>query len=152
MMQEILIDFEVFKALTAKRIDERHTYNDVIRELLGLDSLVEQPDPTESLLGSSDCGPVNDPFILAGSFLEKTTGFSARGIFLPNGTNLKATFKQQQYTATIHKGQWVDVNGMSHSSPSAAAKAITGSNVNGLRFWHVKRPTDTEWRRLDLLR
>lgn len=151
-MQEILIDFEVFKALTAKRVDERHTYNDVIRELLGLDSLLEKPDATDALLGTDyDCRPVTNPLIPSGSLLEKTTGFSARGIFLPNGTMLRATYKQQQYTAAIERGKWLNIDGKSHSSPSAAAKAITGSNINGLRFWHVKRPNDSFWRRLDLL-
>jgi Protein of unknown function (DUF2924) len=151
-MQEILIDFEVFKALTAKRIDECHTYNDVIRDLLGLDSLLEKPDPVEALLGvGGDCGPVLNPLIPAGSLLERATGFSARGILLPNGTMLRAVYKQQQYTATIERGKWLDVNGKAYPSPSAAAKAVTGSNVNGLRFWHVKRPNDLEWRRLDLL-
>lgn len=148
-MQEILIDFEVFKALTAKRSHEHHTYNDVIRELLKLDSIICEPDPIEGLLDNS--GPVRGRALGVGNILNGHTGFSARGIFLPNGTKIKAIYKQKQYTATIDSGNWVDTLGKFHSSPSAAAKAITGSNVNGLRFWHVKRPTDTDWRRLDLL-
>jgi hypothetical protein len=123
----------------------------VIRELLDLDSLIEKPDPTEVLLGGSGSGTVRNPHIGVGSLLEGTTGFSARGIFLPNGTVLRATYKQKEFRSTIERGKWVDVDGNPHSSPSAAAKHITGTNVNGLRFWHVKRPTDAEWRRLELL-
>jgi hypothetical protein len=149
-MQEILIDFEVFKALTAKRLNERHSYNDVIRELLNLDSLLEPADAIEGLFDES--GPVKNIAFGVGSLLNGSTGFSARGIFLPNGTAIKATYKQQQYTANVEGGQWIDANGLPHSSPSAAAKSVTGSNVNGLRFWQVKRPTDTDWHRLDLLK
>jgi hypothetical protein len=150
-VQDVLIDFEVFKALTAKRLNERHTYNDVIRELLGLDSLMEQQEAIEGLF--DDSGPVTShPAGIGGGLIDWSTGFSARGIFLPNGTAIKATYKQRQYTATIETGRWIDAEGNAHKSPSAAAKAVTGSNVNGLRFWQVKRPTDTEWYRLDLLK
>jgi hypothetical protein len=147
-MQEIMIDFEVFKALTARRVDERHTYNDVIRDLLNLDSLLEPSDAVDWILeGESDPG---HRFVSLAS-IGAPKGFSARGIYLPNGTRLKATYKQSQYMASIDGGCWIDADGKSHKSPSAAAKSITGSNVNGLRFWHAKRPTDTEWRRLDML-
>ena len=150
-MLEILIDFEVFKALTAKRLTEHHTYNDVIRDLLGLDSLTEEPELIESII--DDSGPVkNQPSGIGGGLIDWSTGFSARGIFLPNGTAIKATYKQRQYIGKIEKGEWIDADGKSHSSPSAAAKSVTGSNVNGLRFWQVKRPIDTEWYRLDLLK
>lgn len=152
MLVQLEIDFEVFKALTARRLNERHTYNDIIRELLGLDSLIESPDPVEGLF--DDSGPVTPRPVTFASLVGSRgpTGFSARGIFLPNGTLIKAIYKQQIYTAKIDGGCWVDAQGVSHKSPSAAAKNVTGSNVNGLRFWRVKRPDDAEWRRLDLLK
>jgi hypothetical protein len=146
-MPEILIDFEVFKALTVKRLNERHSYNDVIRDLLGLDSLMEEPDASEVLFEGASI-----PSGIGAGLIDRSTGFSARGIFLPNGTAMRAIYKQQQYTGKIERGQWIDADGRPHSSPSAAAKSVTGSNVNGLRFWQVKRPTDTEWSRLDLLK
>ena len=146
-MQDILIDFEVFKALTALRLHERHSYNDVIRELLGLDSLIEAPDAIEALI--DDSGPVKTGF---DDLLGGASGFSARGIFLTNGTLLRATYKGQLHTAKIEGGNWVSSQGKPQSSPSAAAKSITGSNVNGLRFWHARRPSDASWYRLDLLK
>ena len=149
-MQQIEIDFEVFKALTARRLNPDHSNNDVIRDLLGLDSLIEPPDPIEILCDNS--GTVYDTKFGTGSLLGGATGFSARGIFLPNGSVLKATYKQQQHIARIESGRWIDADGKSHSSPSAAAKHITHSSVNGLRFWSVKRPKDPDWRRLDLLK
>ena len=149
-MQEIFIDFEVFKALTAKRLNERHSYNDVIRDLLGLDSLLDEPEPIEAL--HDDSGPVRDSRYGAGSLIGGSLGFSARGIFLPNGTLLRATYKGRLYNGKIDSGNWIDEDGNSQPSPSAAAKSITGSNVNGLRFWHARRPSDSSWYRLDILR
>lgn len=149
-MQQISIDFEVFKALTARRVHEQHSYNDVVRELLGLDSFVEPPEAIEGLIDNS--GPVRDGRFGRGSLLDGALGFSARGIFLPNGTLLKATYKGRHYAAKIEHGNWLDPDGQSQSSPSAAAKSITGSNVNGLRFWQARRPDDQSWFRLDLLR
>lgn len=147
-MQEILIDFDVFKALTARRINENHSYNDVIRELLGLDSVVEPMSASEVLLeGVSD--PFSKPLSLT---IFAPAGFSHRDLFLPNGTALKAIYKQKLYTAKIVDGKWVNASGNTHASPSAAANEVTGTNVNGLRFWSAKRPSDTDWYRLDLLK
>lgn len=135
------IDFEVFKALTARRESENHTYNDVLRELLQLDSLhetvIEQPlqAAAEALIR---------PFV--------TGGFYSRGVNLPDGTLLRARYKQTEYTARIDGEKWIDSQGREHSSASAAAAAITGTNVNGLRFWEARRPSDSGWRRLELLR
>lgn len=145
-MQQISIDFEVFKALTAQRVSEEHSYNDVLRDLLGLDSIIEPEaasDFQESIEQSSN--------ILA-KISNPDKGFSSRGIFLPNGTMLRATYKQQQYGAEIKNGRWINGNGKVHTSPSSAASDVTETNVNGLRFWQAKRPTDTEWCRLDLLK
>jgi hypothetical protein len=75
-------------------------------------------------------------------------GFYSRGLWLPNGTRLRARYKQRLFEARIADGKWVDTVGNEHTSPSAAAAAITSTNVNGLHFWEAKRPTDHGWRRL----
>jgi hypothetical protein len=139
---QIDVDFEVFKALTALRNNENHSYNDVIREVLGLDSIVEP----ESHLS---------PFSAAADALARPfgfQGFSSRGIHLPDGTLLRARYKNREFRARIEQGSWIDADGRQHMSPSAAAAAITGTNVNGLRFWEAQRPSDTNWQRLELLR
>ena len=137
-MQSIEIDFEVFKALTALRRSESHTYNQVIRDLLDLGT--SHPAAFSGLEGM-------------GEAIEKTMlgGFESRGLFLPNGTQLRATHKGKGYSASIRGGQWVAENGQKFTSPSAAASAITQNNVNGWRFWQAKRPSDSEWRNLDAL-
>jgi len=138
----IEVDFDVFKELTARRDHEGHTYNDVLREMLGLDSIQEPEAPESPLQAAGDA--LSRPFHFK--------GFFSRGLHLPGGTLLRARYKQREYRAHIEGECWVDENGREHTSPSAAAAAITGTNVNGLRFWEAKRPNDTAWRRLELLR
>lgn len=128
------IDFEVFKALTALRTSETHTYNQVIRELLGLSSIVEAP---------TSSAPVPEQ--------DDKRSFHSRDLTLPHGTQLRAVYKGHTYWAKIEDGRWIDLTGIEHNSPSAAAKDITRNNVNGLRFWQAKRPGDDEWASLELL-
>lgn len=129
---QIDIDFEVFKALTALRTHEGHTYNEVLRELLGLKA--------EGHAAQTDVKPD----------IGKRS-FESRDLSLPHGTLLRATYKGGAYTARIDDGRWIDENGIEHGSPSAAARYITGNNVNGLRFWQGKRPSDNGWLNLDVL-
>lgn len=138
-MLQIDIDFDVFKALTAMRESENHTYNDVIRGLLGLPESMSRRMSREWTVNIEDFGRA------------KWNGFISRDLFLPNGTELRANYKGNQFTASIQRNKWIDSNGAEHDSPSAAASAITGTNVNGLRFWEAKRPSDSEWRKLDAL-
>lgn len=138
---QIDIDFDVYKALTARRESERHSFNDVLRTLLELDS-IREPE-------------VESPLQAAGDALSRplgSVGFYSRGIQLPDGTLLRARYKQREFRAEIRGGKWFDEGGREHTSASAAAAAITGTNVNGLRFWEARRPIDNEWRRLELLR
>ena len=133
---QIDIDFDVFKELTARRQYEGHSYNEVLRDLLGL-------KPT---LGRA----ITDSFH-KGLHAAEQKPFVLRDGELPSGTRLRAIYKRREYTSQIRDGRWIDENGEEHSSPSAAAKAVTQTNVNGLRFWHAMRPNDHDWRRLDIL-
>ena len=139
----ISVSLEVYKQLTA-RLEEGQSHDDVIRDLLSLDSIVELENPTNAAFERlSDA--------LTSSLLSRGNGFVSRGLWLPNETQLRARYKQREYRASIIDERWLDENGGPHSSPSAAAAAITGTNVNGLRFWEAKRPSDAGWRRLDVL-
>lgn len=138
---QIEIDFDVYKALTAKRESESHTFNDVLREILELDS-IHDAEATSVLDQVSDA--LSRPL--------GAIGFFSKGVHLPDGTLIKARYKQQEFRAKIIDGKWLDEAGREHASASAAAAAITGTNVNGLRFWEARRPSDSGWRRLELLR
>ncbi|WP_081988057.1 DUF4357 domain-containing protein [Sphingomonas sp. 37zxx] len=146
---QIDIDFEVFKALTVRRANEEHSYNEVLRSLLGLDDEVSPDDLAAA-------PPANKVVVTAKRRRPINLGsdkkpFVTRYGDLPHGTCLRAIYQGQRYTASIDDGRWVAEDGTEHASPSGAAGAITGTNVNGLRFWRAKRPNDTEWQRLDVL-
>lgn len=140
---QIEIDFEVFKALTVRRENEADSYNNVVRRLLEL--------PVES-------DEVKDAEMLFGHPLSAETrarigyGVWFGAVHLPEATKLRATYKGTTYWAEISDGKWIDDQGNTRRSPSDAAGAISGTNVNGWRFWHVQRPGDPEWRRLEELK
>ncbi len=128
-MATIEVDFEVFKALTALRPSEATTYNDIVRTLLKL----EVPQ------GGAESG-------------QAFGGCEFKGVYLPNGTQLRVTYKGVTHTAEIQNGSWVGGDGVRRNSPSDAACAITSTNVNGWRFWRAKRPQDNSWKLLADLR
>lgn len=125
-MTAIDVDFDVFKALTIRRASETVSYNDVLRELLGLPLSVSESESTQKK-------------------------WVWKGVILPDGTELRAEYKGKVYTAKIEGGEWVQ-DGKLQSSPSAAASNITKSGVNGWWFWSVRRPGDTTWDHLAKLR
>lgn len=128
-MATIEVDFDVFKELTNRRPTESVSYNDVLRDLLKLN---KAPAKTGSVL--QEGGVVFD------------------GVHFPEGTQFRKTYKGKLYTAQIRGGAWVDNNNAKCSSPSDAARKVTGNNVNGWRFWECKRPGDATFRLLEGLR
>ncbi len=127
-MASIDVDFDVFKELTVRRASESVTYNDVIRDLLGIGRAT----------------PI--------SIQTHGNGIVLKGVHFPEGTQFRVTYKGRHYAARVQNGRWVGSDGVPRNSPSDAAHAITGNNVNGWRFWEAKRPSDTEWRIMDQLR
>ncbi len=141
---QIDVDFDVYKSLTSKRLAEDHSYNDVLRELLGLPQLrqvVAQP------VGIA----VENSTALALA-VAPASGLHTRGLFLPNGTKLRALYKGSQYEAAVGNGVIAMASGKAFTSPSAAASAITQTTVNGWRFWEAMRPNDLSWQRLESLK
>ena len=126
-MSTIEIDFDVFKALTNRRASEATTYNDVLRELLGLPGRASQEVP-----GSAK-------------------GCTMQGVFFPEGTQFQVVYKGTVHRAQIKDGQWIGDDGRVRRSPSDAAVAITKNNVNGWRFWSFKRPADPSFRKMRVL-
>ena len=130
-MTNIEIDFEVFKELTNRRATEHVTYNDVLREVLGLKPLTSAA--TKPILESS-----------AGAWTTK-------GITFPAGTEFRANYKGQTILAKVESGFLV-LNGKRFDSPSAAAVSITGNMVNGWIFWECRMPGKTSWQTIKMLR
>lgn len=130
-MAAIDVDFEVFKELTARRASETVTYNDVIRDLLGLNKKLV---PRVAAINMKPAGTMFD------------------GVLFQNGSQFRKVYKGTLYTGEIKDGAFVLGNGKRCSSPSDAARKITGNNVNGWRFWECKRPGDANFRLLEGLR
>lgn len=125
-MTMINVDFEVFQQLTIRRRSESMTENEVIRELLGLSKAQQE---SKSDLKTEQSGV---PWI-------------SKGVSFPHGTEFRATYKGQMYTGNVQNGALV-LNGKRFSSPSAAAIEITGTPVNGWRFWECLQPSTTKWK------
>jgi Restriction Enzyme Adenine Methylase Associated len=129
-MPTIEVDFDVFKALTARRPAEDVTENDVLRQLLRLPPRTSPPEQSDSP------GPED---------------WVTKGVRLPSGTELRATYKGQTYLARVASGALV-LDGKRFNSPSAAAMAITRNPVNGWTFWECRLPGQGRWRSLKELR
>lgn len=143
---QIEIDFDVFKALTSLREREADSYNDVIRRLLRLSENEPSLEAQQDQLKASGLDRV------MAALLGTENGAWLGNVFLPDGTLLRATYKGRTYRAKIDGEVWIDENGVMRQSPSEAAGAISGTSVNGWKFWYAKRPSDEDWHRLDELR
>jgi len=131
-MNTIEIDFDVYKALTLRRAAEDVTYNDVLREMLGL-------SPNKSRTSSSASEPHGQ-----GDWITK-------GVRFQGGTEFRASYKGENYYGKVESGKLV-VNGQRFDSPSAAAVAITGNPVNGWTFWECRAPGKSSWQMMKALR
>jgi len=141
---EIPIDFDVFKALTDRLETPYEDYNEVIRRILNLPA-------TESSLLPREVDIPGLP-VPTNALAPQNGGAYFSNVYLPNGSLFRATYKGKTYRAWINNSQWIDQLGAVRTSPSDAASAITGNNVNGWRFWFVRRPNDEDWQRLDALK
>jgi hypothetical protein len=121
-MNTIEIDFDVYKALTVRRMNESMTYNDVLRELLGLGAVVNQDQPSRAE-GSE---------FASGDWVVK-------GVRFPVGTEFRSTHKGQMVTGVVQAGGLL-LRGKRYETPSSAAMSITETSVNGWIFWECKLP------------
>jgi hypothetical protein len=131
-MYTIEVDFEVYKQLTVRRATEDVSHNDVIRKLLDLGQ--PQTAPTAKVAGP-----------LPGDWV-------AKGVRFPVGTDFRANYKGVNHTARVEAGALALSNGQRFDSPSAAAVSITGSAVNGWRFWECRLPGKSNWQLIEGLR
>ena len=74
-----------------------------------------------------------------------------KGGRIPHNTKLRAHYKGEEYRAEVTDG-YIILNGKRYGSPSMAAVAITGSNINGWLFWKYYNQESDEWRSIEELR
>lgn len=130
------IDFEVYQLIVLEKHDFDESDNDALRRLLGFnDSPVEH----------------NPPLRRGGR------SWWSKGVELPEGTSLKMIYSGIEYVGTVVGGKW-KVGEKYYNTPSQAASGVactkTGNKtqLNGWKYWIVKRPSDTDWILLDKLR
>jgi hypothetical protein len=75
----------------------------------------------------------------AGSDVAAPDDWVAKGVRLPAGTELRASYKGQTYLARVAAGALV-LEGSRFDSPSAAAMSITRHPVTGWTFWECRLP------------
>ena len=73
------------------------------------------------------------------------------GVTFPEGTEFRKIYKHKEYRAEVRAGALCH-DGIAYKSPSAVAKAITGTNVNGWSWWESRMPGQADWRLIDELR
>ena len=132
-METIEIDFEVWKALTARRTSANISYNDVLRKVLGLPSIVE-----------GNHRPAQQNMVASGDWICK-------GVRFPLGTEFRGHYKGQSHLGKVENASLI-VNGKKYRGPSPAAVAITKYPVNGWRFWKCRFPGRSDWQLIDALR
>lgn len=66
--------------------------------------------------------------------------------------HLRGEYKGQRYLATLRKDGYIAHAGEKYESPTAAAKAVFGRNVNGWVFWRYNAGTKKGWVSLSELR
>ena len=129
-MPTIEVDFDVFKALTARRPTEEVSENDVLRQVLGL--------PTRKVGQTQPAAPAPGDWI-------------TKGVHFPAGSEFRATYKGQTHLGRVEGGSLV-LSGKRFDTPSAAAMSITNSPVNGWTFWEARVPGQAGWKVIKTLR
>lgn len=108
----------MFKQLTNRRPTEAATYNDVIRELLKPPKLDKS-----AKLGAGWSKP----------WIVSDTSF-------PAGSEFMADYKGKTYSGIAKGGKLELSDDRKFTTLAAAAIRITGSKVNGWRFWKCRLP------------
>lgn len=130
-MNTVEIDFDVFKELTIRRSSEDVTHNDVLRDLLGLNSKSQPKAPVQ--------------------VAPDTGGWFTKGVKFPDGTEFRARYRGEVHYAKVEAGALV-LDSKRYDSPSAAAVSITGKPTNGWTFWECRFSGKTSWQMIKAFR
>ncbi len=73
------------------------------------------------------------------------------GPYLDRRLRLKASYKGNEYRASVRPDGWIRYNGYLYASPSDLASEIVGRRINGWHFWFWER-SPKKWERLKTLK
>lgn len=128
----ISIDFDVFKAITAKRDHAGVSENDVLRQVFGLPPAGAKPE-----------GDRKKP-------QPKGSGWRSEGVTFAIGTELQHRFRDGRVASATIVPNGVEYNGTVYPGLSPAAAAAAGHQANGWQFWEIN--TLFGWKKADTLR
>ena len=115
--REILVSFDVWKAIQQDRASFEEIEDYVLRRKYGL-AIPPRPETIR---------------------YENGSALTSKGGELPNGLGLVSrSHKGRRYEAVVNNGK-IWLNEQPYPSPSAAAYAITKHPVNGWSFWGIMR-------------
>ena len=133
-MRTIDVDFDVFKAITARRETENVSENDVLRALFGLPPKRHATQISKSSTSS-----------------QRTADWYVGSVRFPAGTEFQANYRGRTWLGRVDQGALV-LDGRRFDTPSAAAGFVTKNSVNGWKFWQCKQPGQEMWQIIDTLR
>lgn len=142
-MRVIEIDMEVHKKLESARQSFSETDNDILRRLLHM--LPVRRHMTTSMTAAP---------VASEDWIWSRSGQRA---MLPAGTEVRARYGGQEYKGLIAKGAWV-IEGRRFETPSEAIISLARTkegrqtNLNGWNLWEFKRPHESSWKPLKVLR
>jgi hypothetical protein len=136
-LRPIEIDVDVYRFLESRRTSFAETHNDILRSIACL------PPANLQSNGASAAGG--------------TSGWSWKGVSLPNGTKLRMSYNGQTHTGEIMHGAW-HIAGAIYRTPSAAAGGVARSkkgapvSLDGWEYWEIQKPDDARWVKISELR
>ena len=155
-LRRIEIDFDVHKKIEEARRSFSDSPNAVLRRLLN----IGDDEQSSERLTPMDNEPGEVPgFKSARPWLDEDSEqpWWGKGVTLPHGTELRMEYRGRLYSGVIENGRWV-VEGERFGSPSAAASGVARTkdgkrtNLDGWRYWSVRRSMDKDWIPINQLR
>ncbi len=130
-MASIDVDFDVYRELTSRRTSEEVSYNDVLRQLLGLPPKSFDPQAAKSQAPTSD--------------------WKAGGLTFAEFTEIKLTHKGTVHQGRVEKGAFV-LKGKSYPALEELVNEITQGNPQDWIFWSQRKPGESTWTELKAFR
>lgn len=155
-LRRIEIDFDVHKKIEEARRSFSDSPNAVLRRLLN----IGDNEQSSERLAPMDNEPGEVPGVKsARPWLDEDSEqpWWGKGVTLPHGTEVRMEYRGRMYSGVIDNGRWV-VEGERFGSPSAAASGVARTkdgkrtNLDGWRYWFVRRPMDEDWIPINELR
>ena len=155
-LRRIEIDFAVHKKIEEARRSFSDSPNAVLRRLLNIG---DDEQSSERLMPIGNEPEEVPGFKSARPWLDEDSEqpWWGKGVTLPHGTEVQMEYRGRRYSGVIRNGRWL-VEGERFGSPSAAASGVARTkdgkrtNLDGWRYWFVRRPMDEDWIPINQLR